>query len=201
MSSPNNASPPPRRFARTALLAALAPAAMFAAAFAAAPLYGLFCRVTGFGGTTQVAAAAPSAVLERRMEVRFDSNLAPGLPLRFTPQERRTSVRLGETKLAFYALENLSDRPVTVVASYNVVPFKTGIYFHKLQCFCFQDLTLKPGERMELPVVFYVSPELASDVDTEEVNSVTLSYTFFEAVPGVREKLALAGLGGGGDAR
>lgn len=172
-------------------------AAMLGLAFAAVPLYDLFCRMTGFGGTTQVARAAPSTVLDRRIEVRFDSNTAPGLGLAFKPEARSASVRLGETGLAFYTVTNTTDRPITAVATYNVTPHKTGVFFQKLECFCFEDRVFQPGETIELPVVFYVDPELASSRDTKEVQTITLSYTFFEAVGARRAAQA----GGGGAAR
>jgi cytochrome c oxidase assembly protein subunit 11 len=180
-----------RRMQMTAMGGVAIVAVMTGLAFSAPPLYDLFCRVTGFGGTTQVAQAAPSQVLERTIEVRFDANVAPGLPLEFRPKDISSRLRLGETGLAFYEVRNTSDRPVTVVATYNVTPHKTGIYFQKLECFCFQERVIPAGEAMELPVVYYVAPELATNRDTEEVQSVTLSYTFFAASDG-RWKTAAA---------
>jgi cytochrome c oxidase assembly protein subunit 11 len=165
---------------------------MLGLAFAAAPLYDMFCRVTGFGGTTQVAQAAPSGVLERTVEVRFDANHAPGLAVQFEPEQRTQRLKLGETGLAFYRFKNLSDRPVTAIATYNVTPHKSGIYFQKLECFCFQEKTFQPGEELTLPVVFFVAPELASDRDTQDVTSIALSYTFFEAAGGQPRQVATA---------
>ena len=168
---------------RTLLTAAAVAAlvvAMVGLAFAAPPLYDMFCRVTGYGGRTQIASAAPAQVLERRIEVRFDSNVAPGLPLEFISAPTQM-LRLGATGLAQYRVRNLSNAPVTAIASYNVAPHKVGVYFQKLECFCFQERTLAPGEEADLPVVFYIDPALASDLDTEEVESITLSYTFFRS--------------------
>lgn len=169
---------PTKRMALTALVVAGTVAGMTGLAFAAAPLYDMFCRVTGFGGTTQTASAAASRVLDQTIEVRFDSNVATNLPVEFTPAPTQ-ELRLGETGLAMYRVRNTSDRPVTAIASYNVAPHIMGQYFQKLECFCFQERTLAPGEEAELPVVFYVDPEMASDLDTKDLAQVTLSYTFF----------------------
>jgi cytochrome c oxidase assembly protein subunit 11 len=170
-----------KRMAITAAIVGAIVVGMTGMAFAAVPLYSLFCQVTGYGGTTQTASAAASTILDRRIEVRFDANTATGVPIEFEPVAVSQSLRLGETGLAFYRVHNLSDRPVVVVASYNVTPHKIGKYFEKLECFCFQDQTLAPGQTAELPVVYFVDPALASDPDTEEVNTVTLSYTFFRS--------------------
>ena len=163
------------------IAAALVPIAMVGAAYASVPLYQLFCQVTGYGGTTQIATAAASTVLERTIKVRFDANVAPGVPWTFTPEKPVVELGLGENGLAFYKVKNNSDRAVTAVATYNVTPHKVGPYFQKLECFCFQDRTLQPGEEMELPVIFYVDPALATDSGVKEVTEVTLSYTFFKA--------------------
>lgn len=170
-----------RKRARTAWMAAGVAVFMIGASFAAVPLYELFCQVTGFGGTTQVATKAPTRVLDRTIEVRFDANHAPGLNVQFRPEQTSTRVRLGETGLAFYTFKNTSDRPVTAMATYNVTPHTTGQYFVKMQCFCFQEQTFQPGETAELPVVFFVAPELVDDRDTRDLQTITLSYTFFEA--------------------
>ena len=166
---------------RFGLIAAMVPLAMLGASYAAVPLYQLFCQVTGYGGTTQVATAAASQVLSRTIQVRFDANVAPGVPWSFKPEKPVVELKLGENGLAFYTVKNESDRPVTAVATYNVTPHKVGPYFQKLECFCFQDRTLQPGESMELPVIFYVDPALATDRNVDEVTEVTLSYTFFAA--------------------
>jgi len=170
-----------KRMAMTAAIAAGAVAAMTGLAFAAVPLYEAFCKVTGYGGTTQVASAAASQILDRRIEVRFDANISPELPVAFTPSQRAQTLRIGETSVAFYTVRNLSDQPVTAVATFNVTPHAAGQYFAKLECFCFQDRTLQPGEEAELPVVYFVDPELVSDPDAREINSITLSYTYFRS--------------------
>ncbi|MCL4715918.1 MAG: cytochrome c oxidase assembly protein [Hyphomonadaceae bacterium] len=150
-------------------------------AAAAVPLYDAFCKLTGYGGTTQEASAAPSQILDRRIRVRFDSNIAPDLPVAFAPQQISESLRIGETGLAFYTVRNLSDEPVVARATYNVTPHVAGQYFAKLECFCFQDRLLAPGEEAELPVVFFVDPEIVNDPDTAEIGTLTLSYTFFRS--------------------
>jgi cytochrome c oxidase assembly protein subunit 11 len=166
---------------RFGIIAAIVPIAMVGAAYASVPLYQLFCQVTGYGGTTQIATAAASKVLDRTVKVRFDANVAPGVPWDFKPEKAEVDLNLGENGLAFYKVTNTSDRAVTAVATYNVTPHKVGPYFQKLECFCFQDRTLQPGETMELPVIFYVDPSLATDKNVKEVREITLSYTFFEA--------------------
>jgi cytochrome c oxidase assembly protein subunit 11 len=169
------------RPAKIAIAAACVPLAMFGAAYASVPLYELFCQVTGYGGTTQIATKAADSISERTVKVRFDSNLAPGVPWTFTPEKPEVTLRLGENGLAFYRVVNRSDAPVTAVATYNVTPHKAGPYFQKLECFCFQDRTLAPGESMDLPVIFYVDPRLGTDEDVRDVTEITLSYTFFKA--------------------
>jgi cytochrome c oxidase assembly protein subunit 11 len=172
-------------------------AGMLGLAFAAVPLYDLFCRVTGFGGTTQIADGGPSTVIDRPIEVRFDANVAPGLHVDFKPLQRAQMSNLGQTGLAFYRFTNKSDTAVVAMATYNVTPHKVGRYFVKLECFCFQNQVFEPGETVELPVVYFVAPELASDRETEEVRSITLSYTFFEAVnPDETADARLGGLDG-----
>jgi cytochrome c oxidase assembly protein subunit 11 len=151
-------------------------------AFAAVPVYEAFCRVTGYGGTTQTAETAPTQMLDRRIEVRFDANHAPDLPVEFAPKQSSENLRIGETGLAFYRVRNLSDRPIVARATYNVTPHVAGQYFAKIECFCFQDRTLAPGEEAELPVIFFVDPEIVSDPDTADLGTVTLSYTFFRSV-------------------
>jgi cytochrome c oxidase assembly protein subunit 11 len=174
--------PQRRRLAITAAIAATAVIAMVGLSFAAVPLYKAFCQATGYGGVTQRAAAAPKQVLDRMIEVRFDANVSSELPVEFVPEQRAQRLRLGESGVAFFSLHNLSDKPVTGVASFNVAPNKAGRYFVKLECFCFQPRQYAPGETARLAVVYYVDPELASDVETEEVQSLTLSYTYFRSV-------------------
>jgi cytochrome c oxidase assembly protein subunit 11 len=156
-------------------------ATMVGAAYAAVPLYDLFCRVTGYGGTTQVAQYDPDQVLDREIIVRFDASRARGFAWEFEPVERQMTVNVGETALAFYRATNPTDRPITGIATYNVAPFKMGPYFAKLDCFCFEEQTLGPGESMEMPVLFFVDPAMDDERRMDDVRSVTLSYTFFEA--------------------
>ncbi|MCP5432397.1 MAG: cytochrome c oxidase assembly protein [Alphaproteobacteria bacterium] len=165
---------------------------MLGASFAAVPLYRMFCQVTGFGGTTQVATAAPDIVLDRKVVVRFDSNVSRELPWRFVPAQRSVKVRLGERTLVAYRATNLSDRPLVGTATFNVTPDKVGSYFDKLQCFCFTEQRLEPGETVDMPVTFFVDPALADDPLLDEVKTITLSYTFYEA------KKATAALDAGG---
>lgn len=176
MSEPNR-----KRMAWTAAIAAAAVAGMTGLAFAAVPLYQAFCRVTGYGGTTQEASAAPAQALDQRIEVRFDSNVAPGVPIEFSAKQTSETLRIGETGLAFYRIRNTSNEPVTVRATYNVTPHIAGQYFAKLECFCFQDRVLAAGEEAELPVVFFVDPEIVTDPDTRDIGTLTLSYTYFRS--------------------
>jgi cytochrome c oxidase assembly protein subunit 11 len=148
--------------------------------WAAVPLYDLFCRVTGYGGTTAVANGAGVEVLDRTIKVRFDASLESGMPWRFRPMQREMEVRIGEVALAFYEAENPTDRTVAGSASYNVTPFAAGGFFTKIDCFCFEEQMLGPGERIEMPVTFYVDPALVTDRDGKFVNQITLSYTFHQ---------------------
>lgn len=174
-------APNKKRMALTAAIATSAVVGMTALAFAAVPLYDAFCKLTGYGGTTMVATAAPSTVLERRMQVRFDANISPGVPIEFTPKQREQGLRIGESGLAFYTVRNTSDAPVSVIATFNVTPHSAGQYFAKLECFCFQDRVLQPGEEADLPVVYFIDPEIVSDPDASEIQTVTLSYTYFRS--------------------
>ena len=153
---------------------------MLGVAFAAKPMYDTFCRVTGFGGTTRVAVEKPDQVLDREVNVRFDANVSD-VPFQFRPVEPMITTRLGETTLVLYELTNTSDRPVKAVASYNVAPHKTGPYFTKLECFCFQEQVFQPGETMKLPVIFFVNPLMDEERQLDDVHTITLSYTFFRA--------------------
>jgi cytochrome c oxidase assembly protein subunit 11 len=153
---------------------------MVGAAYAAVPLYNLFCQVTGYGGTTQTADVAAGEVLDRTVEVRFDASMERGLPWTFEPVEPSMTVRIGETALAFYRATNNSSEPVTGMASYNVTPFKAAPYFAKLECFCFTEQTLQPGESVEMPVLFFVDPLIDDSRRMDDVHTITLSYTFFE---------------------
>lgn len=155
---------------------------MLGASFAAVPLYEAFCKVTGFGGATRRATTVAAQILDRTVEVRFDVNVPTGAPLEFHASQTTETLRIGETGLAYFTVKNLSDRPVTAVASYNVTPHATGAYFQKLQCFCFQDRVFQPGETAQLPVLYYVDPKIVEDRDTRETKTITLSYTYFEKV-------------------
>jgi cytochrome c oxidase assembly protein subunit 11 len=154
-------------------------AAMVGVSFAAVPLYSWFCRTTGFGGTTQVAKTAPEQTSGRVITVRFDSNVAPGLPWSFEPERRTIDVRLGEVVTVYYAVRNESARVTTGQAGYNVTPPTVGSYFEKINCFCFAQQTLQPGEKRDMAVVFYVDAKLGKDAEQNAVNNITLSYTFF----------------------
>lgn len=158
-------------------------ALMVGASFAAVPFYSWFCRVTGYAGTPGVAAApeAPGEVAGRTVTVHFDANSAPGMPWEFRPKQRTITLRLGETGLAFYEAYNPTDRVVAGQAGYNVVPFSVGGYFDKIACFCFELQVLGPGERVDMPVTFYVDPALLDDRETRDVTDITLSYTMYEA--------------------
>lgn len=153
---------------------------MVGASYAAVPFYDWFCRATGFNGTTQVAAAAPSSgPLARKIAVRFDANVGPGLPWKFAPEQTEIEIPIGQVVTVYYNVINQSARTTTGQAAYNVAPLTVGAYFQKINCFCFTDQTLGPGEKREMPVVFYVDPALASDADNDRLNTITLSYTFY----------------------
>jgi cytochrome c oxidase assembly protein subunit 11 len=154
-------------------------ALMVGASFAAIPFYNWFCRTTGFNGTTQVAKSAPDSILGRHISVRFDSNISGGLPWKFEPEKTSIDVRIGEVVTVYYTVTNQSARVTTGQAAYNVAPLTVGSYFQKINCFCFTEQSFAPGEKRELPVVFYVDPKLADDHDYDELNSITLSYTFY----------------------
>lgn len=164
---------------RTAVVLASVVAGMVGLSFASVPLYRLFCQVTGYGGTTQVADAAPAGMAERMMEIRFNADVDPALPWRFQPAERAIEVRVGEEHLAFYRAENLSDRPIVGTATFNVTPLKAGQYFSKIACFCFTEQRLEPGEAIDMPVSFFVDPAISDDPNLDDVHAITLSYTFF----------------------
>lgn len=152
---------------------------MVGMSFAAVPLYDVFCRVTGWGGTTQRADAAPAMTLSREVTVRFDATVGRGLAWRFEPQEPTQTLRVGETGLTFYEAENLSDKPIVGRATFNVSPAKAGLFFSKIECFCFTEQLLQPGEKVLMPVTYFVDPGLANDVNMDDVQTITLSYTFF----------------------
>lgn len=161
-----------------ALICAGVVMAMTGAAFAAVPLYQLFCQVTGFGGTVSKAEAAPTEILDRTVEIRFDTNVRD-LPMTFKAEQVSQTVRIGETGMAFFAVTNTSDQPIHATAAYNVVPERAGPYFQKLQCFCFEGQEIAPGETRSFPVQYFVAPELATDKESKGVEEITLSYTFY----------------------
>ncbi|WP_415182622.1 cytochrome c oxidase assembly protein [Phaeovulum sp.] len=153
---------------------------MGAMAWAAVPFYDWFCRTTGYGGTTNVAERASDVVLDELVTVRFDANVAKGMAWKFRPLQNQMTLKIGETGLAFYEAVNTSDRVIAGTASYNVSPDVAGYYFDKIQCFCFTQQVLQPGERVEMPVSFYVDPEIVNDADAGRIRNLTLSYTFYE---------------------
>jgi cytochrome c oxidase assembly protein subunit 11 len=167
-----------RRDLAVAAACGMCVAAMVGASYAAVPLYDWFCRVTGFAGTTQVATSAPSTVLDRKVTVRFDANVGPGLPWRFEPEVNSIEVRLGEVVTVHYRVVNEAARPITALASYNVAPLNLGAYFQKINCFCFTEQRMQAGEKRDMAVVFYVDPAMAKDLDGAGVTTITLSYTF-----------------------
>ncbi|PWR21474.1 cytochrome c oxidase assembly protein [Zavarzinia aquatilis] len=178
--TPNPDYRPPRH-GRTALVLAATVAGMIGLTYASVPLYYLFCAVTGYGGTTQRAAEgdAPTVVSDRVFTVQFDANTSGDLPWTFKPEQASVTVRAGEQKVVFYKAINHADRPVTGRALFNVTPDKTGPYFTKIACFCFEQQTLQAGQEVDMPVLFYIDPEVVEDRNVDEVKTITLSYTFF----------------------
>lgn len=163
---------------RTALIAAAAVCGMTGLGFASVPIYRTFCQATGYGGTTQRGLQAPGAV-GQKVTVAFDANVNPRLPWAFKPEMPEETIDIGARDMAFFTATNKSDKPLTGTASYNVVPEQAGKYFTKIQCFCFTQQTLKPGETVRMPVIFYVDPKIRDDEDTKDVAKITLSYTFY----------------------
>ncbi|WP_113913044.1 cytochrome c oxidase assembly protein [Roseovarius dicentrarchi] len=168
------------RTQRTALKLVGVVLTMGALAWASVPFYDWFCRVTGFGGVTGVAAAESDVVLDQTIKVRFDGSLSRDMPWEFKPEVREMELRIGETGLAFYEAYNPTDRPVAGQASYNVTPYEAGGFFEKIECFCFTEQVLQPGERVDMPVTFYVDPAIVTDRDAKYTKVITLSYTFYE---------------------
>jgi cytochrome c oxidase assembly protein subunit 11 len=152
---------------------------MIGVTYASVPLYKLFCQVTGYGGTTQQADEASQKILDRTITVRFDANVSPGLAWEFQPDQRDVTMRIGETTKIAYTAKNIFNTPSRGKATFNVVPELAGAYFNKLECFCFTDTTLKPGQSLEMPVVFFVDPEIVNEPDLKDIKTITLSYTFF----------------------
>jgi len=180
-SNPQNPRPASRRDLLVAFACGGLVATMVGASFAAVPLYSWFCRTTGFGGTTQRTTAIPTHILGRTITVRFDSNVVAGLPWRFEPERTSIDVKLGEVVTVYFKATNEAARVTAGQAGYNVSPPTVGIYFEKINCFCFTEQTLKPGETRDMAVVFYVDPKLAKDSEQNDVNLITLSYTFYPA--------------------
>jgi cytochrome c oxidase assembly protein subunit 11 len=178
MSSPAPTSDRGKRKNLTALISAVVVMAMTGAAFAAVPLYKRFCQLTGFDGTVRRATAAPTRVLDKTVVIRFDANVR-GVPWAFTADQTTQTVQFGKPGLAFFHVKNQGDKPVTAHAAYNVVPESAAKYFQKLQCFCFTDQTLQPGQSADFPVVYFVDPKYVTDPDTMNEPDITLSYTFF----------------------
>jgi cytochrome c oxidase assembly protein subunit 11 len=176
-----------RRDAMVAAICGAVVVLMVGASYAAVPFYNWFCRTTGFNGTTQVATKAPSgAPLARKIAVRFDSNVAPGLPWKFEPEKTEIEVKIGEVVTVYYNVINEAARTTTGQAAYNVAPLTVGAYFEKINCFCFTEQTMGPGEKRQMAVVFYVDPSIVNDSDNDGLNTITLSYTFYpvrEPVP------------------
>jgi cytochrome c oxidase assembly protein subunit 11 len=173
-----------RRIRRTAFASAGVAAGMVGLAYASAPLYDLFCRMTGFDGTPIVSTLPAGEVLERTMAVRFDANVAPGLKWRFSPESPEVTVKVGETTTVLYKVMNEGAAATTGIATFNVQPALAGAYFIKLECFCFTEKTLQPGEAGESAVVFYIDPSIAQDPNVKDLGSITLSYTYFPSKSG-----------------
>jgi cytochrome c oxidase assembly protein subunit 11 len=182
MSADSQRGPGATRNATVALVLGGLVIGMVGLAFAAVPLYRLFCQVTGFGGTTQVAESPPAEAVQRLIKVRFNADVNRDLPWRFWPEQREVVLRVGEPGLVFYGAENLSSEPVTGTATFNVTPLKAGQYFNKVQCFCFDEQKLAPGETARFGVSFFVDPAILQDRNLDEVTAITLSYTFFRSL-------------------
>lgn len=181
MQASKHKSDKPRRDTVVAFLCGGLVAGMVGLSFAAVPFYSWFCRTTGYGGTTQVAKALPGQVTDRVVTVRFDSNVAAGLPWRFEPEQRTIDVKLGQVVTVYYTVTNETARVTAGQAGYNVSPPTAGIYFEKVNCFCFTEQVMKPGEKRDMAVVFYVDPKLAKDAEQDTLKLITLSYTFYPA--------------------
>jgi cytochrome c oxidase assembly protein subunit 11 len=164
---------------RVALMASGVALAMLGLAYASVPLYSLFCEVTGFGGTTQVAAKAPASASVKSITVRFDANIDGALPWNFHPREPRQETKIGEVAMAYYVASNTGTEEATGTAVFNVTPPEAGIYFNKISCFCFTEQHLNPGQSVEMPVQYFVDPAILDDADTKVIREITLSYTFY----------------------
>ncbi|MFO1062020.1 MAG: cytochrome c oxidase assembly protein [Dongiaceae bacterium] len=184
MSRPDAPPPAPRRRARNLLVVLpllVMLGVMVGLTAESVTLYRIFCQVTGFGGTTRRADAAPKQVTDRMVTVRFNADVNGGMPWLFQPLQREVRIKVGETGMAWFRAQNLASRPVKGQATFNVTPDKTGIYFNKIQCFCFDEQVLQPGQSVDMPVTFFVDPKLADDRRMDDIRTITLSYTFFRA--------------------
>jgi cytochrome c oxidase assembly protein subunit 11 len=173
------------RIRRTAAICAATVAAMVGMSYVAVPLYDLFCKTTGYGGTTQ-ASGGPSKMVDRTIRVMFDANVDPKLPWQFVPDQPSITVRLGEVAQVSYRARNVSDRRIVGTATYNVTPYALGLYFNKVQCFCFTQQVLEPGQEIHMPVLFYVEPDMLADKAAHAITTASLSYTFYEATNSAR---------------
>jgi cytochrome c oxidase assembly protein subunit 11 len=183
MSQPDQSRTPSGNRANTRVVVSLVllVGGMTGLSFAAVPLYQLFCATTGYGGTTKRADAASHAVVDRKITVRFDANVSSELGWNFSPEQREVTLKLGENSLAFYKATNTSSKPLTGTATFNVMPEIAGSYFNKIECFCFTEQTLQPGQTADFPVSFFVDPAILNDPDAKNIQEITLSYTFFRA--------------------
>ena len=188
---------------RTLVVLGVFVAGMGGLAYASVPLYEIFCRVTGYGGTTQVAAIESDQVIDRVMKIRFDSNVNPALGWAFDPVLKSMELKVGENALAFYQAENQSDETIVGTATFNVTPDKAGLFFNKVDCFCFTEQVLKPGQKVDMPVTFFIDPSIVEDPNLDDVTTITLSYTFFRSQDQSAAKRivqARSETGGGADA-
>lgn len=167
---------------KTALTFAMLVVGMFAFAFAAFPLYSIFCKATGYGGTPRIGGQLSREIGNKIITVRFNADIANNLPWIFVPLQKQISLHTGENKMAFFTAENNSNTPITGVASFNITPDTAGKYFNKIQCFCFSKQTLGPKQKVQMPVSFYIDPEIDNDLDLKDTSTITLSYTFFKAI-------------------
>ena len=191
-----------RRNIRTLAFLGAFVAGMGGLAYASVPLYEIFCRVTGYGGTTQVAAVESNEVVDRTLTIRFDSNVNSALGWAFDPVLKSMDLKVGENALAFYQAENESDEAIVGTATFDVTPDKAGLYFNKVECFCFTEQVLKPGQRVDMPVSFFIDPTIVEDPNLDDVTTITLSYTFFRAEDqSAAEGIEQAGLSTGADGR
>ncbi|WP_249680516.1 cytochrome c oxidase assembly protein [Roseococcus pinisoli] len=185
-----------KRNRRVAFAAAGFVTFMVGLSFAAVPLYTMFCQMTGYGGTPMLGQAAPGAQADSRsITIRFNANTHPSLPWQFAPQQRSMDLRLGEEGMAFYEARNLTDQSVSGVSTYNVTPEIVGRYFHKTACFCFEDQTLEPNQRVDMPLAFWVDPRIAEDPQTRDIRTITINYTFFRSLHDAERAGALANAG------